>query len=269
MPYQIDTATIDSVELKALVVSRGTRVSRDVYTRFGRTHRLSPDPLQCNSLILPDGTIVQLTDLAFHMQYIRSAMSWSTLKQLRYLTQLQTPFSVELDDGGEATLFHDGRRVTPVSFPAPTDFYKQRTTSGLPYVGNAVLQGTQWLSFQLLWKCDYAWAGQPCQYCYSGGELRALAGKRKPVPTYPGPEDVARSLATRSWRKGVLTASSSREGRPSTSGRNTITSNASWTPSTRTWDGSVSGARSWSISPRRRALSRWTGSLPPGPTACP
>ncbi len=191
MPYQIDTTVIDSVELKALLVSRGARVSGEVYKRFGRTHRLSPDPLQCNTLILPDGTIVQLTDLAFHMQYIRSAMSWSTLRQLRYLTQLQTPFSVELGDDGGVALFYNGRRVTPVSFPAPTDFYQQKTTSGLPYVGNAVLQGTQWLSFQLLWKCDYAWAGQPCQYCYSGGELRALAKRRRPAPTYPTPADVA------------------------------------------------------------------------------
>ena len=47
-----------------------------------------------------------------------------------------------------------------------TDFYQQKTTTGLPFLGNAVLQGTEWLSFQLLWKCDFACAGYPCQYCY-------------------------------------------------------------------------------------------------------
>ena len=44
--YDFRGTTIDSVELKCLVVSRGVKVSRDVYKRYSRTHRLgceSPD----------------------------------------------------------------------------------------------------------------------------------------------------------------------------------------------------------------------------------
>ncbi len=191
MQCRIDNTIMDSVDLKALLVSRGARVSKEVYQRFARTHRLSPNPLECNSLLLPDATVVQLTDLAFHMAYIRSAMSWSTLKQLRYTTQLRTPFSVELDAGEKAALFHRGVRVAPITFPPPTGFYRQKTRSGMPFLGNAVLQGHQWLSFQLLWKCDYACAGEPCQYCDAGGELQALANKKGPLPPYPSPQDVA------------------------------------------------------------------------------
>ena len=81
--------------------------------------------------------------------------------------------------------------MTPVTFPAPTTFYEQKTASGLPFLGNAVLQGNQWLSFQLLWQCDYAIAGQPCQYCYSGGELESLGRRHRPLPHYPSLADVA------------------------------------------------------------------------------
>jgi hypothetical protein len=191
MPYLINNMPLDSVDLKALLISRGAKVSKGVYERFGRTHRISTNPVECNALVLPDGTIVQLTDLAFHMEYIKSVMSWNALKQMRYMTQLQTPFSVALDEADEPALFHSEVKVTPITFLLPTGFYKQKTSSGLPFLGNAVLQGNQWLSFQLLWKCDYAWAGEPCQYCYSGGELSALARRRKPLPDYPSPADVA------------------------------------------------------------------------------
>jgi hypothetical protein len=177
--------------LKALLVSRGVKVSGEVYEGFGATRRLSRDPLQCNSLLLPDATVVQLTDLAFHMAYIKHAMSWDALRQLRFMSQLRTPFSLELDESGDAVLFCNGGRVTEVSFPAPTSFYRQETKSGLPFLGNAVLQGTQWLSFPLLWQCDYACAGQPCQYCYSGGELEAATRRGRPLPRYPTPADVA------------------------------------------------------------------------------
>jgi hypothetical protein len=141
--------------------------------------------------MLPDGTVVQLTDLAFHMDYIRSAMSWGTLKQVKYMAQLRTPFRLDIDEYGEPAIFYQGKRVTLVGFPPSTDFYNKRTTSGIPFLGNAVLQGTEWLSFQSLWKCDYAYAGEPCQYCYSGGELQTIARGHKPLPRYPDPTDIA------------------------------------------------------------------------------
>jgi hypothetical protein len=191
VPYLVDGRTLDSVELKALIVSRGVKVSNEVYERFAGTSRLSRNPLECNTTLLPDGTVVQLTDLAFHMSYINQAMSWGALRQLRYMSQLRTPFRLALDERSDPAIFHNEEKVTQVGFPPPTDFYRQRTSTGIPFLANAVLQGTQWLSFQSLWKCDYACAGQPCQYCYSGGELHSIARRKKPLPRYPAPDDVA------------------------------------------------------------------------------
>lgn len=191
MTYSFENEIIDSVDLKALLISRGVKVSNKIYQKFGNHFRLSPNPLECNTIILPDNTIVQLTDLAFHMEYIRKTISWNTLKQLKYFSQLKTSFQLDVDETGSPTLYHKKQTITKVSFPKETNFYSQKTSAGIPFLGNAVLQGTQWLSFQLLWKCDYACASEPCQYCYSGGELESLVKRNKKLPVCPTPEDIA------------------------------------------------------------------------------
>ena len=191
MDFRIENKTVDSVDLKALLVSRGIKVSGEIYRKMKNQFRLSSNPLECNTIILPDNTIVQLTDLAFHMDYIRKAISWNTLKQLKYFSQLKTPFILDFDESGNPSLYYGKQKITVVTFPKFIDFYAQKTSSGIPFLGNAVLQGTQWLSFQLLWKCDYACAGEPCQYCYSGGELESLVKRNRKLPVYPTPEDVA------------------------------------------------------------------------------
>ena len=72
-----------------------------MYSTYSERARISSDPLCCNALVLPDGTVVQLTDLAFHMGYIKSAIRWNLLSQLRYMSGLSTPFSLVLSsDGG-------------------------------------------------------------------------------------------------------------------------------------------------------------------------
>ena len=191
MDFNIQGTTVDSVVLKALLVSHGIRVSKEIYRKFSESFRLSTDPLRCNTIILPDFTVVQLTDLAFHMEYIKKAISWSAIKQLRYLNQMRTPFALDVDETGKPTVFYNREKITEVYFSRQTDFYHQRTSSGTPFLGNAVLQGTQWLSFHLLWKCDYACAGEPCQYCYSGGELHNLVKRKRNLPTYPTPDEIA------------------------------------------------------------------------------
>jgi hypothetical protein len=191
MNYKIEDTFIDSVILKALLVSHGIKVSNKIYKKFSKDFRLSTNPVECNTIILPDKTIVQLTDLAFHMEYIKSAISWNTIKQLKYFSQTKTDFRLDLDESVNPSIFYKNQKVTTVTFPKPIEFYNQYTTTGIPYAGNAVLQGTEWLSFQMLWKCDYACAGEPCQYCYSGGELENLAKRKRNLPRYPTPEDVA------------------------------------------------------------------------------
>ena len=61
----------------------------------------------------------------------------------------------------------------------------------MPFIGNAVLQGCDWVAFQCLWPCDYACAGKPCQFCFSGGQFEALAKRHKPMPFIPSPRDVS------------------------------------------------------------------------------
>lgn len=196
LTYVVGDKRVDSVELKALLVTRGLKVDGRVYREFAGRYRLHPDPLRCNTLLLPDGTVVQLTDLAFHMRYLRGVLSRETLAQLRYLPQLRTPFTLRVDADGQPAVLHDGTFVTRVTFPPATDFYDRTTSSGLPYAGNAVLQGREWVSFQCLWSCDYATAGSPCAYCYSGGVFESAARRHKPLPRFPTPEDAAEIVAS-------------------------------------------------------------------------
>lgn len=189
--FSIGGERLDSLDLKILLVTKGIKVSYDVYEQFGRTHRIHPDPLTCNCLMLPDGTIVHITDVALHMRYLKSAISLESLRNIRHALHIRTPFRLEVSDTGAPVLLHDGEKVTEVTFPPASRFYEQKTSSGLPYLGNAVLQALDFLSFQCLWSCDYAKAGYPCQFCYSGGVFERLARKRKPDPTVPTPQDVA------------------------------------------------------------------------------
>ena len=188
--YQINGETIDSIELKCLVVSRGIKVGKNVYRRFSGQYRLDISPLTCNCMHLSDGTIVQMTDMGFHLQYLGGMLSWSNLKLLRYAAELGTPFTLEVVEDKPA-LMHKGVFVDFVSFPPKTEFYKRKTSLGTPYVGNAVLQGVDWVAFQCLWPCEFASAGKPCQFCFSGAEFEALAKAGKPRPKALAAADVA------------------------------------------------------------------------------
>ena len=189
--YLLNGQSIDSVDLKTMIVTRGIKVSNQIYKDLSNTYRIYPDPLKCNCLIFSDGTVVQLTDLVPHFNYLKGLLSWDTFKQLKYFSQIQTPFSLTLSDNGQPAVYYRGKKITDVTFPNASHFYEQKTTSGLPYRGNAILQGTAWLSFQCLWSCDYACAGQPCQFCFSGGTFESLTKKRKKLPDFPTPQDVA------------------------------------------------------------------------------
>jgi hypothetical protein len=179
--YKYRNAEVDSVELKSLVVSRGLKVDKEVYRRFSKTRRMDVNPLTCNCFILSDGTVVQLTDMGFHLKYLSGILSWSNLKLLKYASQLTTPFSLRFVDGHPA-LYYDNVCMDVVSLPPYTDFYKQKTASGTRFIGNSVLQGLDWVSFQCLWPCEYAASGKPCEFCFSGGDFESLTRKKKPLP---------------------------------------------------------------------------------------
>jgi len=192
--YQLEGQTIDSIDLKTLLVSRGIKVAGEIYKRYKGKVRLSKNPLECNTIRLPDGIFCQLTDLSFHMEYISSVISWNMIKQVKYLPDLKTDFHLKLDENDCPAIYHKKQKITTIEFLEYTDFYKQKTTSGLPFVGNAVLQGTDWVSFPLLWRCDFGIINEPCQYCFPAGEIASMSAAKKRDLKYPTPDDVAQMV---------------------------------------------------------------------------
>ena len=122
--YRVNGETMDSLDLKVLLVTKGVKVSAQVYETFGRTSRLDPEPQTCNCLLLPDGTVAHVVDLAMHMAYIKKALSSEMLRNLRYMFQLRTPFSLEVADSGHPVLLWKGEEVTRVTFPPASRFYR-------------------------------------------------------------------------------------------------------------------------------------------------
>jgi len=77
------------------------------------------------------------------------------------MSDMKTNFRIELAEGAPV-LLHNGKEVCTVSFLPKTKFFSQKTTSGMPFMGNSVLQGCNWVAFQCLCPCEYAMAGKPC-----------------------------------------------------------------------------------------------------------
>ena len=188
--YTINGVNIDSVDLKCLLVSRGVKVHNSVY-RGHRDHaRLSANPLWCNCVILSDGTIAQLTDTNLHLRYLSAVLNWDNLRLLKYMKDLSTPFSLRMI-GGKPTLLYNNAEIDAVTFPPASGFYRRKTASGLPFSGNAVLQGLDWVAFQCLWPCEYAADGHACQFCFSGGDFESAAKKGRALPRAVPASDAA------------------------------------------------------------------------------
>ena len=167
--FRINGEYLDTLELKVLLITQGINVpSADVYEHLGRTHRLSPDPLECSCLLLPGNIVVHLAAVG-----------------------PQSPFDLRLSDSGQAYLAHRDEFVTEVTFPPATRFYEQHTSSGRPFRGMGVLQGVDVLSFAYLWSCEYAQAGLACQFCHTGGYTEQLFRAGQTEPSFPTPQDVA------------------------------------------------------------------------------
>ncbi|GHT12855.1 hypothetical protein AGMMS4956_08110 [Bacteroidia bacterium] len=191
--YNIKKEIVDSVELKCLLISKGVKVDIAIYKDFSKDYRLNVSPLMCNSMLLSDGTNVQLTDVGFHLRHLFGMLSWSNLKLMKYASELSTPFGLRVLEGKPA-LFYENDFVDFVTFHKKTDFYKQKTAAGLPFVGNAVLQGCDFVSFQCLWHCEYAASGKPCEFCFAGAEFESLAKKNKPQPAAVAAADLVQII---------------------------------------------------------------------------
>ncbi len=169
--YRFNGDEIDSLDLKTILITRGMTISPEIPKRFGATHRVQDfvdNPTACNCAILPDGVIVHMTNLGPRM-----------------------PFTMDLDEQGNAYIAHEEEFLTQVTFPSKTEFYEQRTSAGMPFAHLAVLQGLDVLSFPYLWPCEFARQGMPCQFCFPGGETARLARDGKPLPPSATPQDVA------------------------------------------------------------------------------
>jgi hypothetical protein len=171
--FQIDGQTVDVLDLKTLLITRGINVPEEITSQFGRKYRLAPtsDPFACNCLLLPGSIPV-------HMFHVGAAAD----------------FSLAVNSAGLPCLTHRGQPVTPVDFPPATRFYEQQTRSGFPFRMMAVLQGLDVVSFPYLWPCQFALAGQPCHFCYQGNMTLAMRQAGQPLPPIASPDDVAEAV---------------------------------------------------------------------------
>jgi DNA-binding PadR family transcriptional regulator len=144
-PFIVEGAPLDVLDLKVLLLTQGVGVHDGVYKTFGPTHRISADPYECGTLILPGKTPVHLANLG-----------------------PTAPFQLTVGPAQQLQLRYRDALVTDVTLPKATAFYRQRTARGTPFRGLAVLQGLDVLVFPYLWPCDYAKAGQACRFCHCG-----------------------------------------------------------------------------------------------------
>jgi len=96
--YAVADQTLDSLDLKVLVLPKGVFVQDEVHEQFGREFRISRNRLECSAFFLPDGTVIHLTDVA-----------------------PEAAFRLGIDPEGRPCLFHDERIVTEILFPPKTD----------------------------------------------------------------------------------------------------------------------------------------------------
>lgn len=170
--YKIGDMTLDVIDLKCLVVSKGVRVQPEVYTRFSGQYNISTDLQRLSCLIFSDGTVATLTDMEPMLSKLSERYYWTEEEKKSYHPQLETPFFLREFEGRPALFFHN-EFVDYVTFPVKNDFYDRFTSDGCPFLSKAVLQGTDWLTFGYLWPCEFAKAGMPCQYCHCGNDTYA------------------------------------------------------------------------------------------------
>lgn len=166
--FQVNGETIDSLDLKVLILTKGMFVRDEVYQALGSAWRISRHRLECNALFLPDNTVVHIVDIG-----------------------PKAPFHLALGPEGEPCLLHGDDFITAVSLPPKTDFYGQRTSRGIPFRGMAVLQGHDVVSFPYLWPCELAKARLACKFCHYGNftQQQSVEGTYQEV-VFP-PQDVA------------------------------------------------------------------------------
>lgn len=166
--FDLQGERVDALDLKCMLVSAGMQYPHRVHDALAGTVRLeSPsNPYACNCVILPGEVAVHLNN------------------------NPESPFGLDVDEGGAVWLYHLGERVAPVGFPKPSAYNEQETARGLPYGSMAVLEGDGVLAFFYMWPCDYVMTGETCRFCFQ--VMADMAGFQLPSPT---PDEVAEIIA--------------------------------------------------------------------------
>ena len=66
----------------------------------------------------------------------------------------------------DRSAFHKGERLTEVTFPPATDYYRQCTGKGRPFGSYAVLEGAGLMAFFYMWPCEYIRTKETCEFCF-------------------------------------------------------------------------------------------------------
>lgn len=157
--YRLGSQTVDTLDLKVMLIASGAMVPDATYQAFASQYRLA-DPsnlMACNCVILPD-------DVAVHLS-----------------ANDESPFEVGISADGAPCLTYRGQFVTEVRFPPYTRFYDQTTSQGNAFSLLGVLEGEGILAFHYLWPCQFARSGDPCAFCFQA--LADIAGMNMPSPS--------------------------------------------------------------------------------------
>jgi hypothetical protein len=157
--HQLGSRTVDTLDLKVLLIPNGADVPERVFQQFGSRYRLT-DPsnlMACNCVLFPDGVAAHLT------------------------ANDESPFRIGITAQGAPCLEYQGQFVTEIGFPPPTRFYEQITSQGRPFSLFGVLEGMGILAFHYLWPCQFARGGEACAFCFQA--LADVAGMNLPSPT--------------------------------------------------------------------------------------
>ncbi|MBD3174902.1 MAG: radical SAM protein [Armatimonadia bacterium] len=181
--YPYENGTIDSLDLKVLLVTQGLDIPVDeVVARFGESHRVRPivsrgarsyQPdletiLLPEAFRLPDGTVIEMLN--------RGEAS---------------PFKMRLPGTGWPVIEHRGQELTEIHFFPRSTLFDRRTSTGTPFPKFAQLHGADTLWMTYYSECDFADRGKPCLFCFRGTKGRAL-GKQGTIKWHdPTPEEMA------------------------------------------------------------------------------
>ena len=118
--YFLDGITLDSIDLKCMVVTKGVYLSSEVLDFFQDKARISRDPRQFSNFYFSDGISAALLDVSSWFDELTLREHWLEQNRSIFQSQALTPYSLRLIEG-KAALFYKDIFVDIVSFPKKND----------------------------------------------------------------------------------------------------------------------------------------------------